>query len=95
MQGSILEGYASITTPTLSPKIGSNKFNFKINWNSETGQRLVKSTGTFLEERAANGVLDPLDSQKHLLQYTCIPTLTVVITNGQIRQYTLHTVTVQ
>ena len=42
------------------------KFNFKINWNSETGYRLVVSKQTSTQEANTKGVLDPIQGK-------CIP----------------------
>ena len=59
-QGSSLNQSVPNTPPTLSPKMSSNKCNLKINWNTETGQRLVESAKSSAEEAANDGIIDPI-----------------------------------
>ena len=42
-QGINSDGYAFTQPTTLFLTLGTQKFNFKINWNSEAGQRLGES----------------------------------------------------
>ena len=47
-----------------SPMLSNQTFNFKINQNSETGQRLVNSAQNTAEEVAIQGVLNPVKGKE-------------------------------
>ena len=65
-----------ITAHTSSPRLSSHTFNFKIDSNSDTGQRLVESVQIVREKAATGEVLDPIqgkDITSNVKEYPPLP----------------------